>query len=329
MIALEIPEDSTDPIRLADWLELQAIIASDGNASQGDLEAILRIPSVLESGDDLEILDELGSPDVLPQIYADINEDGLVEEKTLEVFSELEMRETAAQEAYPFHVDPSGFLQLRSDWTDYPSYVFCLCLSYFEWVTYRKGETRSSKLFEQLSCLAAERYFGGQSVNFGTPRTQLPAPFSAAIDRLCVLMGEGEGYRSHSGLQPQDDKLDLVVWKDFPDKLPGKLLVFGQCAAGKKWLTKLTEMQADEFAKFWIRGGTYSKAIRSFFIPHRVASRMGTRKSDSWEYAITYGGFFFDRCRIAFLAHGAEGIDYSPYLDWVKKRFSSESSNAD
>ena len=30
----EIPEDSTNPIQLADWLELQAITAADSNASQ-------------------------------------------------------------------------------------------------------------------------------------------------------------------------------------------------------------------------------------------------------------------------------------------------------
>jgi hypothetical protein len=324
MIALEIPEDSTDPIQLADWLELQAIVAADGNASQGDLEAILRIPSVLESYGDLEAPNDLELSNGLLQANEDADDDRLVEEKTQEVFSELEMREKAAPDAYPFHIDPYGVLQLRSDWTDFPSYVFCLCLSYFEWVTFRKGESRSSKLFEELSCLAAERYFGGQAVNFGAPRTRLPSPFPEAINKLCVLIGEGDGYRAHSGLQPQDDKLDVVVWKDSPDGLPGKLLVFGQCAAGKKWHAKLTEMQADEFAKFWIRNDTYSKAVRSFFVPHRVTSRGAER----WEYAVTYGGIFFDRCRIAFWAHGAKGIDYSPYLNWVKKRFSELSSVA-
>jgi hypothetical protein len=171
--------------------------------------------------------------------------------------------------------------------------------------------------------LAAQRYFGGQAINFGAPRTQLPSPFPDAINRLCVLIGEGDGYREHSDLQPQDDKLDVVIWKDSPDRLPGKLLVFGQCAAGKKWLMKLTEMQADEFVRLWIRNGMYSKAIRSFFVPHRVTSRVG---SGRWEYAVTYGGVFFDRCRIAFWAHGADGVDYSPYIGWVKKRFSESSS---
>lgn len=326
MIAFEIPEDSADPIQLADWLELQAIVAADSDASQGDLEAILRIPSVLESYSDPETPSDWGeTSDGLPSVTEYIDEDRLIEEKTLEVFSELEMRERAAPNAYPFQIDPYGVLRLRSNWTNFPSYVFCLCLSYFDWVTFRKGESRSSKLFEELSCLAAAKYFGGQAVNFGAPRVQLPSSFSMAIDQLCVLIGEGDGYRVHSDLQPQDDKLDVVVWKDSPDRLPGKLLVFGQCAAGKKWSAKLTEMQADEFAEFWIRNGTYSKAIRSFFIPHRVKGGVG---SGRWDYAVTYGGIFFDRCRIASWAHGADGVDYSPYLDWVKSRL-SESSRAD
>jgi len=323
MVALEIPEDSTDPIQLADWLELQAIIAADRNSSQGDLEAILRITSVLESYSSLATSDDLESAADLTQVDDAADEDWLVEVKTLEVFSELETREKAAPDAYPFQVDLHGVLRLRSDWMEFPSYIFCLCLSYFEWVTFRKGESNSSKLFEELSCLAAQRYLGGQAINFGAPRTQLPSPFPAAINRLCVLIGEGDGYRGHSDLHPQDDKLDVVVWKDFPDRLPGKLIMFGQCAAGKEWLTKLTEMQADEFAKFWIQNGTYSKAIRSFFIPHRIADQT---RSGRWKYAVTFGGIFFDRCRIASWAHGAKGVDYSPYLEWVKKRLAETSS---
>ncbi len=320
MMALEIPEDSTDPIQLADWLELQAIVSADRNSSQGDLEAILRIPSVLESSSSLSIFENSEFADGLGQANDDT--DRSVEVKTLEVFSELELREKAALNAYPFQIDPHGVLQLRSVWTDFPSYVFCLCLSYFDWVMNRKGEAKPSKLFEELSCLAAARYFGGQAVDFGAPRTQLAASFAEAVDQLCVLIGEGEGYRAHSNQHPQDDKLDVVVWKDFPDKLPGKLLVFGQCAAGKNWVTKLTEMQASEFAKYWIRSGTRSEAIRSFFVPHRVTNRGAER----WEYAVTFGGIFFDRCRIASCAHGADGVDYSPYLDWVKKRLVEFSS---
>ena len=87
MVALEIPEDSTDPIQLADLLELQAIIAADRNSSQGDLEAILRIPSVLESYSSLATSDDLESAADLTQVDDAADEDWLVEVKTLEVFS--------------------------------------------------------------------------------------------------------------------------------------------------------------------------------------------------------------------------------------------------
>ena len=38
-----LPSDVTDPIVLADWLEILALTAADGNASHGDLQRALNI----------------------------------------------------------------------------------------------------------------------------------------------------------------------------------------------------------------------------------------------------------------------------------------------
>ncbi len=104
---LALPEDPTNSLKLADWLELTAMLSADGNASRGDLERSLRRASLFETSDDYSI-----------------------ERKALEVFYELEQRGTAAETAYPFDID-CGTVQTKSAWSNYPVYTFCLCLSYF------------------------------------------------------------------------------------------------------------------------------------------------------------------------------------------------------
>ncbi len=116
---LDLPfDDLTNPLRLADWLELHALRSSDRNSSQGDLESVLRTVSIFELDDDEQI-----------------------ERKTLEVFLELEQRVKAAAEAYPFDLDYPGVLQLKSDnWREFPVYIFCLCLSYYPLRETRVGQ---------------------------------------------------------------------------------------------------------------------------------------------------------------------------------------------
>ena len=97
---LEPPCDLLDPLELADWLELLALTAADENSSQGDLERVLRRASPSE------LADEHG-------------DDEKVEQKTLDVFRELEQRSIAGGDAYPFDVGTPGVLQMKGDWHSY------------------------------------------------------------------------------------------------------------------------------------------------------------------------------------------------------------------
>jgi hypothetical protein len=281
---LDLPfDDLTDPLRLADWLELYALLSPDRNSSRGDLEGVLRTASLFELDDGEKI-----------------------ELKVLEVFEELEQRIEAAREAYPFDLDYRGVLRLRSsDWDEFPVYVFCLCLSYHSLRETRVGPG----LFERISCLAAKGYLRGEAVGFGSPRDELPSSFGAAIVEMCNLIGEGE-YREQPTLRRQDDALDLVAWKDFADKKPSKILMFGQCGAGRNWTDKLGELQPEVFWKQWLIGPVSPLPIRSFFTPYRVQQNM-------WDFYARKAGVIFDRCRIAVCAH-QEDTDYTPVIAWIK-----------
>ena len=279
---LTLPVEPLNRLKLADWLELYAILSPDRNSSNGDLERALRRAA-----------------------YTEIDNDEAIERKTLDAFDELEQRVNGAKEAYPFSID-YRVLRLKSNWEDFPAYTFCLCLSYSV-----PEDLEPRKLFERLSCIAAKCYIQGNGIGFGSPRTQLPAQFREAIRKMCELIGEGGDFRDQPSLNAKDDTLDLVVWKDFTDKLPSKIFIFGQCASGKNWEAKLGELQPDAFLRQWMQVPFVSPSpTRSFFIPHRIEPR-------KWDFIARKAGVLFDRCRIAFWAHGREE-DYGPYLDWSR-----------
>ncbi len=77
---LPLPRDPRDPLKLADWLELYALVSGDRNSSYGDLVTALKAASIINPR---EI-----TADELPTI----------------VFEELAHREKAAIDAYPFEV---------------------------------------------------------------------------------------------------------------------------------------------------------------------------------------------------------------------------------
>ncbi|MBU2610952.1 MAG: hypothetical protein KJ606_08420 [Chloroflexi bacterium] len=290
---LELPtNDPTNPIKLADWLEISSVLSLDSDASHGDLESALRIAS-----------------------FDGITDSEEVERKVLDVFDELEQRESAAAHAYPFSLE-SGVLKLKSEWKNYPAYIFCLFLSYFG-----VKETRETpKLFEGISCQAAKNYIKGDAVGFGSPRKDLPASFSDAITQLSRLLGEGGFFCGEPTLSRKDDTLDVVAWVDFIDKRPSKIILFGQCAAGENWDEKLADLQPDAFWRQWMAESLVSPTpIKSFFIPHRI-------DKEKWNFIARKAGVMFERCRVAYWAHEGE-LNFSRHIEWIQQQIVLQKSH--
>ena len=128
-------------------------------------------------------------------------------------------------------------------------------------------------------------------------------------------IGEGEGFRDKSSLASKDGGVDVVAWHDFPDGLPGKLLLFGACASGKDWEDKIDELQPGPFCGEWMLDQPVSPLIKAFFTPHRIEQAY-------WSKHSRRGGILFDRCRIASWTTGKFGGE-SKYnavaaADWLK-----------
>ena len=277
MPKLALPSEAANILKLADWLEIYALISADGNSSRGDLEKALRTSSVFES-----------------------KGREAVEEVCIQVFLELELRATAAGAAYPFLVG-AGVLTSKTNRNDYIGYIFCLFLSYFRWSTDRNHEIPINPwlLFEELSCIAATAFIDGEGVSFGTSRgnsAAAKAAFKKAIKDLCKKIGEGKDFKEQPVLNRQDDKVDLIVWRDFSDRKTSKLVMFGQCAAGDNWITKVAELQPGSFWRQWMVEARVSPHLRSFYIPHRVAI-------ERWDFYARKADILFDRCRVAFWAY--------------------------
>ncbi len=281
---LRAPARPTDPLQLADWIELRSLIASDQNASRMELRSLLRICAVVAEEDQ--------------------------ERLVLETFAELDRRASASGEAYPFTVEGS-LVRLRSKhWQDYPAYVFCLLVSYVGARKWKKLDP--TRLFEEVARLALSRYVDGQAERFGFPRPKLPKPFVAAVEALCVNMKEGKGVRdssAHPGAK--DDALDIVAWHAFPDGLSGKLIIFGQCAAGGNWFDKRSELVPTSFCKKWMEEQPVIDPIKAFVIPHRI-------ESARWYHLSCDAGIVFERCRVAYLSHGADPFPFADHIRWSK-----------
>jgi hypothetical protein len=293
MPGVAVPQ-SDDPLRWADWLEISAAINADGNSSRADLEGCLRMGPFFDSA----------------------GQEG-VTRRSLEVFLELNERAKAAGDAYPFSVE-ENIVQLRSSIDRFPAYFFCLCLSYCGWKQTKSGSVFPARMFEDLSCMAAESFTGGEVVRFAYPRKgknlDLSKAFKAAVQDLTAKLLEGDGCRNKHPRDIKDDGLDVIAWRHFPDMLPGKLVLVGQCAAGGNWTKKLNDLQSQATTNEWLVSPVISQMIKAIFIPHRVPQI-------EWESVSRRAGIVFDRCRLAYWSHRQEHFGKMvPYLTWSKAR---------
>jgi len=301
---IPLPDKSMDIIKLADWMEICALITPDGDFSRDDLDATLRAAA----------------------IFPPLSEDSEIADLTLGVFRELESRRSAALNAYPFEVS-LPYIKLKSDWKKTPAYAFCLCLSYFGDRDNPKRKTFPRRCFEHLARDAVQNYIGGEAIRFASPRNpvEMPRNFGEAIERVCASrLMEGGGFKKGGGLPDQKDcNVDIIGWKHFPDKAVGKIVLFGNCATGKEWYgTKLTELMPKPFCAEWMVESIVSPIVRSFFMPHRCESQAFMSYSRR-------AGIIFDRCRIAYWCYSSHRktdggrkalhTDLAGIRDWTAK----------
>lgn len=198
---------------------------------------------------------------------------------------ELNTRAKVLGSGYPFALD-SLLVNADSAWVSNATYVFLLLATVLTW----NGRRTGIKLFEEVVAQALGAYIGGQSLRFGSPRTPpVPANASLALNHLARRLGERRASDTSVLPTDQDMGLDAVAWKDFPDRHPGKVILFGQCATGPRWREKIGEPSLDRWRGYIAYRAT---PVRVFAVPWTADTALR-------EAMHGRGAIVFDRLRIA------------------------------
>ncbi|MGD1071440.1 MAG: hypothetical protein ABSB15_14965 [Bryobacteraceae bacterium] len=286
---LKVPSPETDDklVTLADWVEVKALLESDGNASQEDLSrALQRAYSMGESA---------------------------ARALSGDVFRELQDREKSCVPLrgkgraweYPFKLNNStNLLSFRGKLSAQSKagmlYTFLLVASRADMDSQRKLDNLDpTAIFEQLCADILLNFWGGKSelsgsLVFGTARkkAQHNHQFHSNIEHLCVNIRDGRGMRADATTPGAGDgKLDVVVWRVFADGRSGGLVGFGQCKTGIHWRTHLTKLQPRGFCTKYFAKPLLIDPVRVYMVPHRV-------NLAEWDDSTTDGGLLLDRCRL-------------------------------
>lgn len=317
--------------RLADWLELLALVRPNGIATESDLLSIVNI-------DEIEDRDEEtpGSDDNETDVsIVDPVQDAVIES----VFDEIEYRAGILGPHYPFNISSSGsaikYNKCHLSSVSATIYAFSLVVTCI-----RDGRIQSSEeildleknapnLFQACSCVAAGGYLGGGVSSFGFPRSAGNS-FLPALRIAYKRVGEGIVRDSIPPGYPSDLKdggIDIIAWRSHPDKRPGKVLMLGQVASGAKWRDKSVKDEMDSFYANWFEfvPPSASHTTPALFIPfpiyHDLEDKTGVdfrvAAMGRMEAFVRSFGIIFDRFRIVHYVEECLGPDgmFPPEVD--------------
>ena len=298
----------------ADWAELQALLSTRGTWTSGDLYGLLDF--LEDTATNPSSIDE-ETEEELDESILESQRDRLVGI----VFDELRYRERILGKSYPFSISTD---QLRIERVpDVPSvpgrtvYVFCLLVSAIREKKIQSPDLtknvqcRIPNLFQICACLAAGGYIAGDVASFGFPR-RTGTNFLSALRETYQRFGAGTvkttippGFPAST----KDGGIDVIAWKDHPDRMPGKLYLLGQCASGRNWGEKSVLERIPQFHG-WFSETPAAHCVPSMFIPFTLHRDLADDPDVSFDEMLKNRllheerryGIVFDRCRVAHFA---------------------------
>lgn len=271
-ISPPLPRDTRS--RLADWLEVEALVRPRGVASRGD---VLRLYDFMESdGHELEVDDFTGE-----ELESEILENDRTR-RANEVLDEIDHRAQTLGDDYPFRIEatrmqwrlsiasPNGNDRVEAA---RDCYLFCLLTSAIRDNRINGGTVAALRQsmanhFQAVATAAAAEILNGEAISFGSPRPS-GLGFRPALAEASQRMRLGKPLESvplWSNGREQDAGIDVIAWRDFRDGRPAKIVMLGQVASGNDWGEKSVENNTYRFFDWFSKRPT-QHYVPSIFIP--------------------------------------------------------------
>jgi len=275
-----IPNDRTSAQDWADYAEYHAILHGSVNLFT------LTKPSRIVSDED----DVMGVDDDSDRYLQKIDE----------ISSEIFYRIQVGENLYPFQLEDNDYNLRYIAKSEYSVvvYPYLLLATRANMSKDRiKENIDGSLLFEHLCSMVVKNYFGDRAEVdiLGTSKKNSKS-FREKLRVIARLLGEGGEIHERRGHKPQDDNVDVIVWKGFKDKQPSKMIAFGRCKTGTSWSDRLSELNTDAFCKTWFTSQPVLTPIRMFFTAQYFPREI-------FHVRAYEAGLVFDRFRI---------LDYLP-----------------
>jgi hypothetical protein len=278
----KIPTRRSSAQEWADYAEFKSII----NQSPISLRVLIKNPLLISDETDNE-----GAQDETDRFIAFVDD----------ISSEINYRISISNGGYPFILTNNDYvLEYNSTGNQYDIiYKYLLLATRHKMTTTNRIQNGidGALLFESLSAEVARNFFGNRAEVdvFGTSRSN-EGGFREKLTNTFRRVGEGGALRTHPAYRPQDDKVDVIVWKGFSDLRTSKMIGLGQCKTGTSWQANTGELNVSSFCKTWFTESIVVDPLKMFFTAQDFPREI-------WDARAYQAGLVFDRFRI---------IDYLP-----------------
>jgi hypothetical protein len=233
-------EDNTTTV-YADWVECSALF-HEGPISKADVQ---------DCFSEINSFDSDGTPATVADIW-----------------SEIERRKRILGRCCPVSI--RGNRITAENWRDYAAYSFCLLLSYSkssrEWEKkFCKDYQMQGALFERISVAALMHTFKNWEVIPTGWSWTTPTVIKQNIQKIIKNLGEERGKDVPSSTD-KDGGVDILCYRQFPDKRGNYPVFFVQCATGRNWTDKRGE-NALRLWRRWIDFKAPNLLSRGFAVP--------------------------------------------------------------
>lgn len=210
-------EDGTTTV-YSDWVECSALF-HEGSISKADVQ---------DCFSEINSFDSESTPSTVADIW-----------------SEIERRKRILGRCCPVSI--KGNRITAEDWRNYAAYSFCLLLSYSksnrEWKQkFCKDYQTQGALFERISAAALICILKNWEVSQTGWSKTTPVGIKRKIQQITKDLGEKKGPDDPRPVD-KDGGVDILCYRQFPDKRGNYPVFFVQSTTGRNWKNKRNEIE--------------------------------------------------------------------------------------